>query len=280
MPLQLSFPSTLGRERHKSIIAFTAITPKDKLAPLSASFGVKPTFGHNDGGTVFLYMPDLGDRLYSQGFESDGMGMMEKIISAFMGDGSLGEKFSAAGTMVGSSLGGDARDKLSTDIANPHTTQRYKGPELRSQTFEFELFPRNQSELVAIRDIIQFFKMNTSTKVGGNTQTVGKDTFSTQSVTSTAGAGAAANNLANNSLLVGDRLKYPDQFLIQELVQNSKAERIMPPFKFGPAYCKSVSVAYNKDGAVFESGDPISYTLKLEFVEATMLTSADISAGA
>lgn len=272
MPAQLSFPSTLGRERHKSIIAFTCIQPRDKLASLASSFGVKPVLGHNDGGTVFLYMPDLGERTYGQSFKDEGMGMMEKIISAFMGGGDLGDKFSKAGTMILSSVGGDTRDKLSTDIANPHTTTRYEGPELRKQSFEFELFPRNESELRAIRDIVQFFKLNSSTRVGGNSQTFNPTAAPTVS--------AAAGNVLNNSLLVGDRLKYPDQWLIQELVQDPSKGRIMPPFRFGPAYCNSVSITDAKDRPTFVTGDSISYTLKLEFTEATMLTSADIEAGA
>jgi len=271
MPAQLSFPSTLGRDRHKSIIAFTCVDPKDKLEPLSNSFGVKPVLGQNDHGTVFLYMPDLGDRIYAQGFDSDEMGMIEKILGAFMGDGDLTSKFSQSATIIGSSIGGDARDKLSTDIANPHTTVRYKGPELRSQTFEFELFPRDENELISIRNIVQFFKLNSSTRVGANTQA-----FNPGAAPS---VGSAVSNASNNSLLVGDRLKYPSQWIIQEVSQ-SKKDRIMPLFRFGPAYCESITITDAKDRPTFITGDSISYTLKLQFKEATMLTSADIEAGA
>lgn len=272
MPAQLSFPSTLGRERHKSIIAFTCIQPKDKLASLAASFGTKPVFGHTDGGTVFLYMPDLGERAYGQNFNSDEMGMMEKIITAFMGDGDIGDKFSKAGTMIGSTIGGDARDKLSTDIANPHTTTRYEGPVLRTQSFTFELFPRDEGELTAIRDIVRFFKLNSSTRVGGNQQEV--------DVVNAARSGNLINNVSNGSMLVGDRLKYPDQWLIQELSPDPKKGRIMPLFKFGPAYCTSVKITDAHNRPTFITGDTISYTLTLDFTEATMLTSADIEAGA
>lgn len=274
MPKQLSFPSTLSRERHKSILAFTCVEPKDKLAPQSSAFGVKPVLGQNDNGTVFLHMPDLGEKTYANSFSSDEMGMIEKILGAFMGDGDLTSKFSQSATILGSSIGGDARDKLSTDIANPHTTLRYKGPTLRQQTFEFELFPRNESELIAIRDIVHFFKLNSSTRVGGNAEA-----FNAAVPTSIAAAKTAVGNISNNSLLVGDRLKYPSQWIIQEISQ-SKKDRIMPLFRFGPAYCESVSITDAKDRPTFVTGDSISYTLKLQFHEAVMLTSADIEAGA
>lgn len=279
MPAQLSFPSTLSNERHRSIIAFSTIEPKDKLAPLSTSFGVKPVLGSNDVGTVFLYMPDLGDRSYDQKFSGSDMGIIEKVMAAFMGDGAFWDEFGKATTAVASGLGGDARDLLSTDIANPHTTTRYEGPTLRTQSFEFHLFPRNESELKAIRDIVQFFKYNSSTIVGAGV-TKGKDVA--------AGAGFAdrvKGNISNgvnavSNALVGDRLKYPNQWLIQEILPESGKNRIMPRFIFGPAYCESVTITDSKDRYTFKTGDSISYTLKLKFTEATMLTSADINAGA
>lgn len=270
MPQQLSFPSTLGRDRHKSLIAFQCIEPRDKLKPLYESFGTKPVYGHNDAGTVFLYMPDLGERSYQQGFNTtEPMGMIEKIMAAFMGDGDTASKFTAAGQAVASSIIGTSLDKISTDIANPHTTARYEGPTLRQQTFTFELFPRNKEELVAIRDIVKFFKLHSSTRVGARATTTGEG----------AGLLEKAGSTLNN-VLVGDRLKYPDMFVIQEISQESAKGRIMPLFKFGPAYCTSVSITDAKDRPTFGTGDSISYTLKLDFVEATMLTSADIEAGA
>lgn len=240
--VQLRFPSTLGQSRHASILSFTVVKVDRSLTSREGIFGSKSTSKQVDLGTVFMYMPDIGEVKYDNSYNSDPAGMFEKLATAFTGAGGgldgigAGLQVAIAGALP------DAASVFTNDIANPFTIAKYEGPALRQQSFDFTLAPRNETELQSIADIVHFFKSHSATEYD---------------------AGVA-------------RLQFPSQFIIEELPTK---EQVMPTFLFGPAYCESVSIQSDKSGAVFASGDAPIFKLKLQFVETNILTKADIELG-
>ncbi len=267
--MALCFPATLKTaERHKSILAFNAVENVDRFKDRTETFGIINSAKTNSVGSVYLYMPSLGDVVYSQEFSTDPPSMIEKIAGIIMknssGDINIGEIAKEGAAAIGGALGGGLRDMVSSDISNPHTTARYKGPTLRTQTFSFDLYPKSIEELTTISEIIMFFKYHSSPQLGPN---------SSAPKAKPADSGIGASLIA---AMAQDRLKYPAVWTIEEIPSAGANKRLLP-FKFGPAYLKTVSIGYNE--IMFNTGDPVHITIKLDFVESQMLTKAEISSG-
>ena len=245
------YPLTLDGTQHTSRIAFTAtnaIEGDESDGGRSKAFGNYKRLKFKDIGTVFLYMPKIS-KTYSQNYTEEGRGMLWQMVNAFQNGGgmenlsesSLAVLRTAVGEIANTVAPGAIRD-FSQTVKNQHLSATFGGTALRTQKFDFELRPRNPAELVQIAGLFKFFAANSAT-----------------------------------SLIQGDYLRVPSRWVIEEMCSNPE-ERIIKPFRFGPAYLTSVSIDYTPDGSwkTFKNGDPISFVLSLEFMEITIVTREEI----
>lgn len=266
--MALCFPSTLTTtERHKSLLAFNAVENTDRFTNREGVFGIVKTAKQSNLGSVYLYMPALGDVTYAQQFDNHTPSLIEKIAGIVMrnsndGDINFGDIAKEGAAAIGSSIGSTLRDMVSTDISNPHTTVKYSGPVLRTQQFSFDLYPRDLSELRTVSNIIKFFKIHASPQLG-------------ETGASGTSGGSGLIDYAKTAI-AADRLKYPAIWTIEE-IPSSSSNKVLLPFKFGPAYLRQVSVGYHN--IMFNTGDPVHITLTLDFMESQMLTKAEIGNG-
>lgn len=239
----LKYPSTLGQEKHRNIISFSAIKLGRDIQDRSQFFSAKPKYKYENAGGVYMYMPVIDPVKYDQSYTGNDKSMLQQLIGAVAGATGFSDGLEKVGGVLtaGIELGG-AREEFTNDIENKHTYAKYEGPALRTISFKFDMVARNQEELKAIGDIEIFFKMNSATSYD-----VGQS-----------------------------RLTYPMQFVIEEI---SIGERTIPGLKFGPAYCTSVSVYSDVLGGILESGDSVTHSLELSFTETRILTQQDIELG-
>lgn len=242
----LRFPSTLGQEKHKNIISFSCIGINNReIQDRSQYFTAKPKFKYNNAGGVYMYMPVIDSGItYQQQYSDEDKSLLQKLMGAIQGASGFGDGLQkVASTLVAGVEFGGVREDLTNDIENTHVYAKYEGPALRTLSLTFNLMARNREELQTIAEIIHFFKINSATEYD---------------------AGFA-------------RLQYPSQFVIEELSQSE--ERIVPPLKFGPAYCTKVTRQDMTSGAQFDTGDATEYVLTLDFTEVRILTKKDIEIG-
>lgn len=246
------YPMTIQDTQHTSRLVFTATNAVGGDEPDSGrakAFGNWKHMKFRDIGSVFMYMPKL-QQTYTQNYSNDGRGLAWQVWQQIQSHGGLGNIMGDAGaaalqTIFTQTANGTApglvRD-FSQVVKNQHMSSHFTGTELRQQKFDFELRPRNVDELIQIAGLLQFFKANSST-----------------------------------SLSAGDTMGTPSRWIIEELCTNT-AGRIIPPFRFGPAYLTNITIDKTPDGAwkTFESGDPIAINLSLEFMEITIVTKEDI----
>lgn len=245
------YPLTLDDSQHTSRLAITAtnaVTGDESDSGRSKAFGNYKKLKFKDIGTVFLYMPRISKN-YTQTYSEEGRGMMWQMINAFQNGGGMenlgGASMSVLKTAIGdiaSNVAAGAIRDFSQTVKNQHLSSTFGGTALRTQKFEFDLRPRNPAELVQIAGLIKFFTANSS-----------------------------------SSLIQGDYLRVPSRWIIEEMCSNPE-ERIIKPFRFGPAYLTAVDVDYTPDGSwkTFKNGDPISFSLSLEFMEITIVTREEI----
>lgn len=245
------YPLTMEETQHTSRLAFNATDAfqgNDGGDQRAKVFGKYGQLKYKTIGTVFLYMPEL-EVAYSQNFTDDGRGLLWQLNNAVQQNGGY-DKIAGSGGIaaVQSMLGNIANNTgLVKDFAdavkNQHNSANFTGTQLRRQKFVFDLRPRDINELKQIAGLLQFFKANSAT-----------------------------------TLHNGDYMRIPSRWVIEELPSPS-AKRIIPPFRFGPAFLTNVHIDYTPDGSwkKFGTGDPIAMTLTLEFMEMTIITREDIA---
>lgn len=245
------YPLTMEEDQHTSRLAFNAtdaIQGNDGGDQRAKVFGKYGQLKYKTIGTVFLYMPEL-DVAYSQNFTDDGRGLLWQLNNAVMQAGGYGKIAGEGGVAALKTLGGAVANStgLVKDFAdavkNQHNSANFTGTQLRRQKFVFDLRPRDINELKQIAGLLQFFKANSATTLND-----------------------------------GDYMRIPSRWVIEE-IPSPKAKRIIPPFRFGPAFLTNVHIDYTPDGSwkKFGTGDPIAMTLTLEFMEMTIVTREDIA---
>ncbi|UOL48752.1 baseplate tail-tube junction protein [Pseudomonas phage Astolliot] len=245
------YPLTIQDSQHTSRLAFTAttaITGDEPDAGRAKIFGDWKRLRTKDIGTVFLYMPKI-EQQYTQNYSDDGRGLAWQLVNAFQSAGGIdnfGDASAAAlktgiAEVANRAAPGLVRD-FSQTVKNQHLSAHFTGTQLRRQKFTFEMRPRNYDELVQIAGILQFFKANSAT-----------------------------------SLRSGDTMETPARWAIEEICPTA-GDRVIEPFRFGPAFLADVHIDKSPDGAwkTFASGDPIAFVLTLEFMEITIVTRDDI----
>ena len=156
----------------------------------------------------------------------------------------------AAG-VIGTALGGETGlagglESTFNIKANPYKEQTFQGVPFRPFEFSFNFRPRNETEVIAMDDIIRSFRA------------FSKPTFKNAGQTGT--------------------FSYPHEFLIEFLTLKEDTyyrNEYIPQIKF--CVCKSVNTNWTGQGwKSFRDGAPIDTTLTLSFEETEIITQSDV----
>lgn len=156
----------------------------------------------------------------------------------------------AAG-IIGTALGGETGlagglESTFNIKANPYKEQTFQGVPFRPFEFSFNFRPRNETEVIAMDDIIRSFRA------------FSKPTFKNAGQTGT--------------------FSYPHEFLIEFLTLKEDTyyrNEYIPQIKF--CVCKSVNTNWTGQGwKSFRDGAPIDTTLTLSFEETEIITQGDV----
>ena len=144
-------------------------------------------------------------------------------------------------------------------VTNPLTTLHFSGVDLRSFTFDWQVYPSNAAEADSIRDIVKKVKA----KILPRTQSLAPNDTNAQNV------------LSGTSGLSKAYLEYPSVVYINLLGVN---EDHFPRFK--PCMCSNISVNYAEGGAlgIAEGGVPSGISIQMQFMELEIQTAEDYGA--
>jgi len=265
----------LGYSPQKSGLLDTAGRQKrDKITSKTSSKSITTA-------AIAIYMPNTIKASYSQSYEGDTAGIagdLEAIKGSIdkiggQGGGPAGgggtsmssEQIKAAlagasgmairqgkklvGELVSMAGAGDPvrfLQKRSGTALNPRNEQFYNSPDFRTFTYEFDFWPRNEKEALAVEQIIHIFKYNSSPGFAE-------------------GAGAI--------------FEIPNYYKISYMFNTGENPHL---HKISACYCTGVDVNYSPDGqmSTFKNGQPTHTKLSLSFVEDRIITKRDIEAGA
>jgi|TARA_Y100000034_G_scaffold63188_1_gene76440 hypothetical protein len=129
---------------------------------------------------------------------------------------------------------------------NNRSEQFYDGPVYRKFSYDFDFWPRNEKESLAVEQICTIFKYNSSPGL--------KDKF-------------------------GAIFEIPNYWQIRYYHKTEENENL---HKIGACYCENVSIDYSPEEELsfFGNGKPTHTKLSVSFVEDRMLTKNDIVDGA
>ena len=181
----------------------------------------------------------LGSDMMEGKMEDAGKGV-NSMVAKLKGNPLVKQYFAAQA--VNSIAGNMSVDQVmargSGQVLNPNMELLFKGPALRSFSYQFRFTPRFQKEAETIRTIIKAFK----------------------------------RNMAPESASGGANLKTPKVFEIQYL---GKAQDYLNRIKL--CALKTCAVNYTADGtwATYNDGAPIAMTMDLSFTELTPVYSED-----
>ena len=219
---------------------------------------------------IALYMPQSVKVGYTQNYDSDtetGLAGVAEATGVAVNDAEgAAAKFEAAMQGIVGGVATQAKEILGEFVSlagmgdpvrfaakragvavNPRNEAFYSSPSQRTFQFEFDFWPRNFNEAMAVDNIIHIFKYNSSPGFADKTQ---------QSVFSV-----------------------PNYWKIRYMYNNGENPHLN---KIGACYCTGVDVDYAPDGqpSFFDDGSPVHTKLTVEFVEDRILTKSDIEAGA
>ena len=245
-----------------------------------------------------LYLPpDAVKTSYAQSYADADLGQaggairraqnIEKLAMATQG-GNTESILSAVGEVGGKNLsslikaavGGAVREAAGTvnpgataaitnrigAVINNHKALIYQGPGgFRTFTYNFTMIPESQDEADEIQDIVEFFKISMHPDTGsfGYTGDGPDEEF-----------GFQGNQGINSSML----FSYPDEFKIS---MHSNGTENVKLFKIDKCFLESFSVDHSTQGAAafFDSGDPVTTTISMQFKETAIMTRRKIREG-
>lgn len=202
-------------------------------------------------------------------------GTAENILSAVssVGGGNLPSLIKAtvgaAVTETAGAVSAGATAALTNRIGaviNNHKALIYQGPGgFRTFTYNFTMIPESEQEADEIKEIVEFFKISMHPDTGNFGYTGGgpNEQF-----------GFQGSQTTNSSML----FSYPDEFQISMHSNGSVNEKL---FKIDKCFLESFSVDYSTQGstAFFDSGDPVTTTISMQFKETTIMTRRKIREG-
>lgn len=192
---------------------------------------------------IRLYMPSIQENIDHEYNQNKSTIYADLINSLADGD------VMKAGTQIANRMAQEVQNSRTMQQVNGETQRNqevslYKGTQMRSQTFKFELRPKNTTELKHIGRIIHLFrKYSSATEIATRGGT--KDSIGT--------------------------LKVPPVWFVEERIKDSNQLRYIQPFFLGPAVVTSVKVDKTPD-QIYQSvsgtsGDPIHINLEVTMQE-------------
>ena len=197
-----------------------------------------------------------GATMLAQQFR-DGVGAGLKL------GGDAGKLFAA---YLARNFNGDIGKTLAMDAGmaiNPSETLAFEGVDLKSYTFDWDLYPESKEDSDRIKDIIKALKRRIlPTTSGGGFGESAESLFPE----------GAIRNAASNGPLQRMFLSYPDAVYINLVGVDSSH---FPQFK--PAMCTGMDVDYGAAGSmvIAKGGRPAAVNISLQFSELVIHTAED-----
>ena len=252
--LELPIPKTLTDSTGVSISSFE----RSFIEEFLVSKGV----GLAQSGDMMGELKKLGDAIAGTAGALVG-GTDGEAFKGVLGDNAkvFARIIGTLGTEVlgGLGLGDKSIGAAMGAVTNPLTTLHFSGVDLRSFTFDWQLYPANAAEADNIRDIVKRVKA----KILPRTQSLAPNDANAQKI------------LSDSSGLSKAYLEYPSVVYINLLGVN---EDHFPRFK--PCMCSNISVNYAEGGAlgIAEGGVPSGISIQMQFMELEIQTAEDYGA--
>ena len=172
------------------------------------------------------------------------------------------------GSYLARNFAGDISKTISMDAGqsiNPAETLSFEGVDLKSYTFDWDLYPESKADSDRIKEIIRAIKRRIlpTTSGGGFGESAGKLLDSVGLNTGGLGAGSPIYRMF---------LKYPDAVYINLIGVDPSH---FPQFK--PAMCTSMDVDYGAAGSmvIAKGGRPAAVNISLSFSELVIHSAED-----
>lgn len=158
--IQLPFPRTLADSTGVVIQGFERDKTTEAISRAAAG-----TFG-SEGGKTIADVPDMIQQLGAglstifSGSSDGGQSQVGKLVKSILGQ-DLGDVTTGAQYLLRSKLPGDigrSLDITTGQTVNPRETLSFDGVELRTHTFNWDLYPESQEDSRLIKDIVNAFK--------------------------------------------------------------------------------------------------------------------------
>jgi len=254
--LELPIPKTLTDSTGVSISSFE----RSFIEEFLVSKGV----GLAKGDGIMSELKKLGNAIAGTAGAVVGGGGEGNAFSGIFNEENAKVFARVVGTLGTSVLGGLGLGDKSIGAAmgavtNPLTTLHFSGVDLRSFTFDWQLYPANAAEADSIRDIVKKVKA----KILPRTQSLAPNDDNAQEL------------LSGSSGLSKAYLEYPSVVYINLLGVN---EDHFPRFK--PCMCSNITVNYAEGGAlgIAEGGVPSGISIQMQFMELEIQTAEDYGA--
>ncbi|UYD60211.1 hypothetical protein OPFAMLBM_00190 [Aeromonas phage avDM12-TAAL] len=283
----LQYPLAMKGEadRHKNYLCFYAVDAaaqglSNADIQTRSLNSVSGKFNEKTIAVIQMYMPNLNQNIGHEYSDNDG-GFLQDMMMNYAGSAGsglietgkdLGVAFAkTAIQQVTVNLGKATQQynaQLSGKVLGSRSANMYKNTSLRSQTFLYNLRPKNLAELKEVGQIIRAFLIYSSASVTGTTsinEMVGSITGGSNALGSI-GAGGGTESI--------QVLKVPPLWYLEERVnsQSASAEiRYTPKFAMGPCALTNIRITSTPEQIYnsFEgtAGDPIAIDLELTFTE-------------
>lgn len=237
----IAYPSSLDSNMHDSYLVFYAVKPISSSGGLSVKGvnerqlnSVKGTFAEEMISVIQLYVPNMTETL-NHGYDTNEGSLAQDMLNAiapFANDAANSVRSGGSGNAADNIMGAagaatgvvmSQAEKILTKAtlqANVQTTGNimgdrnlvlFKGTSPRTQTFTFQLTPRNKDELVAISNIIKSFYINSSARIKQDFEKISSIMY-----------------------------EVPPLWYVEERTKNSSGPRFTPKFQMGPAAISSI----------------------------------------
>ena len=201
--------------------------------------------------------------------QAKSLAVMKKIASDGGNQLELGTKSAKLfGSYLARNFAGDISKTISMDAGqaiNPSETLSFEGVDLKSYTFDWDLYPESKADSDRIKEIIRAIKRRIlpTTSGGGFGESAGKLLDS---------VGLSGGGLDKGSPIYRMFLKYPDAVYINLIGVDPSH---FPQFK--PAMCTSMDVDYGAAGSmvIAKGGRPAAVNISLQFSELVIHSAED-----
>jgi hypothetical protein len=208
---------------------------------------------------IALYMPNQLNIRYGVQYEEETMmvlaaaGKVSEIVNNAIGDGNFDAKSAGsaarnfiANQAISKDVPGAAAAAFGAGVAaNPKKEQVFKGVDFRSFQFNYQFFPRSETEARKVLDIIQTFKLHMHPELKGDD---------------------------------GFLYIYPSEFDIMYFNGGSQNGAV---HKHTSCVLKEMNVNYSPQGQfnAFKNGMPVQINIDMTFLELGLLTKKEIQEG-